>query len=101
MDKGRSGMGTGILLLATSCIVRHVATSRQEILAVHSVVLSDRLLKILQVARMIAFTGCIEVVPFTIVERSEACTVFARKSGSCEFLCVCVVLCLGRGLATS
>jgi hypothetical protein len=55
--------------------------------------------------------------PITIAERSEACTVFARSEAgivgsnptkdmnvSCvcmRFFCVCVVLCLGRGLATS
>jgi hypothetical protein len=57
MDKGRSGMGTRVFLLATSCVVSNVETSRQEILSVHSAVLGDRLLKTLQVARMIAFYG--------------------------------------------
>jgi hypothetical protein len=53
--------------------------------------------------------------PVTVVERSKSCTVFARSEtwivGSnptqgmdvwcfCAFFCVCVVLCLGRGLAT-
>jgi hypothetical protein len=54
--------------------------------------------------------------PVTVAERSEACTVFARSEAGivgsnpnqgmdiwcvCAFFCVCVVLCLGRGLATS
>jgi hypothetical protein len=51
----------------------------------------------------------------TAAERSEACTVFARSEAGIVasnptqgmdvwyvcLLCVCVVLCLGRGLATS
>jgi hypothetical protein len=54
--------------------------------------------------------------PVTVAERSKVCTVFARSEdgivgsipykawmfGMCMCLfCVCVVLCLGRGLATS
>jgi hypothetical protein len=54
--------------------------------------------------------------PVTVAERSKACTVFARSEAGimssnptqdmdvwcvCAFFCVCVVLCLGRGLATS
>jgi hypothetical protein len=54
--------------------------------------------------------------PVTVAERSEACIVFARSEAGivgsnptqgmdvwwvCAFFCVCVVLCLGRGLATS
>jgi hypothetical protein len=54
--------------------------------------------------------------PVTITERSKACTVFTRSEAGilgsnptrgmdiwcvCAFLCVCVVLCLDRGLATS
>jgi hypothetical protein len=53
--------------------------------------------------------------PVTVAERSEACTVFARSEAGivdsnptqgmdvcvCAFFLVCVVLCLGRGLATS
>jgi hypothetical protein len=52
----------------------------------------------------------------TVADRSEACTVFARSKAGivgsnptqgmdvwcvCGFFCVCVVLCLVRGLATS
>jgi hypothetical protein len=54
--------------------------------------------------------------PVTVAERSRACTVFARLEAGivgsnhtqgmdvwcvCAFFCVCVILCLGRGLATS
>jgi hypothetical protein len=54
--------------------------------------------------------------PVTVAGRSEACTVFARSEAGivgsnptqgmdvwcvCTFFCECVVLCLGRGLATS
>jgi hypothetical protein len=54
--------------------------------------------------------------PVTVAERSKACTVFARSEAGImgynpnqgfdvwcvfAFFCVCVVLCLGRGLATS
>jgi hypothetical protein len=54
--------------------------------------------------------------PVTVAERSEECAVFARSeaeiAGSnptqgmdvwcvCAFFCICVVLCLVRGLATS
>jgi hypothetical protein len=55
-------------------------------------------------------------MPVTVAERSRACNVFARSEAEivvsnptqgmdvwcvCAFFCVCVVLCLGRGLATS
>jgi hypothetical protein len=55
-------------------------------------------------------------MPATVAERSGACTVFARSESGivgsnptqcmdvscvCEFFCVCVVLCLDRGLTTS
>jgi hypothetical protein len=47
--------------------------------------------------------------PVTVPERSKPCTVFARSEAGivgsnwcvCSFFCVCVVLCLGRSLATS
>jgi hypothetical protein len=54
--------------------------------------------------------------PVTVAEQSKACTVFARSEAGivgsnptqgmdvwyvCAFFCVCVVLCWGRGLATS
>jgi hypothetical protein len=55
-------------------------------------------------------------MPVTVAERSKACTVFSRLEAGIVgsnpnktwmfgtrmcFFCVCVVLCLGRGLATS
>jgi hypothetical protein len=57
-------------------------------------------------------------VPITVAERSKACTAFVRSEAGivgsnptqgmdvlcvwvCAFFCVCVVLCIGRGLATS
>jgi hypothetical protein len=55
-------------------------------------------------------------LPVTVAEPSKACTVFARSEAGimgsiptqdmgvwcvCMFFCVCGVLCLGRGLATS
>jgi hypothetical protein len=68
----------------------------------------------------IYYRGCFLAVflatPVTVAERSKGCTAFARSEtgivGSnptqgidvwyvCWFFCVCVVLCLGRGLATS
>jgi hypothetical protein len=54
--------------------------------------------------------------PVTVAERSKACTVFARSEAGivgsnpsqsmdvwcvCEFFCVCVVMCSGRGFATA
>jgi hypothetical protein len=56
------------------------------------------------------------LVPVAVAERSEACTVFARSEAGIvdsnttqgidvwcvnAFFCVCVVLCLGRGLEMS
>jgi hypothetical protein len=55
-------------------------------------------------------------MPVTVAEKPKECTAFARSEAGivgsnptqgmdvwcvCPFFCVCVVLCLGRGLATS
>jgi hypothetical protein len=50
-----------------------------------------------------------DYLPVTVTERSKTCTVFVRSEAEIvgsnptqgmRFVCVCVFLCLGRGLAT-